>query len=105
MRTNRRKAKSRKQKWEEKQLYIYFKWQIHEISREKIWTWLRKGNLSRETEYILKAAENAIRTNYIKTQIDNMQQNSLCSLCGDSDETINNIVSKCSKRAQKKYKD
>ena len=33
-----------------------------------------------------------------------MQQNSKCSLCGDRDETINHIISKCSKLAQKEYK-
>ena len=32
------------------------------------------------------------------------QQNSNCRLCGDGDETINNIISKCSKLAQKEYK-
>ncbi len=38
-------------------------------------TWLRRGNLKRETESLLIAAQNnAIRTNYIKAKIDNMQQ-------------------------------
>ena len=40
-----RTAIIRKQKWEEKQLYGYFKLQIREISLEKIWTWLRKKTL------------------------------------------------------------
>ena len=33
-----------------------------------------------------------------------MQQNSKCKLCGDGDETINLIISECSKLAQKEYK-
>ena len=33
-----------------------------------------------------------------------MQQNSSCRLCGDRDETINHIISECSKLAQKEYK-
>ena len=33
-----------------------------------------------------------------------MQQNSKCRLCGDRDETINHIISKCSKLPQKEYK-
>ena len=41
----------------EKQLYDRFKWQINNISRQKTWTWLSKGNLKRETESILKAAQ------------------------------------------------
>ena len=32
------------------------------------------------------------------------QQNSKCSLCADRDETINHIISECSKFAQKEYK-
>ena len=96
---------SRKQKWEEKQLYGRFKKLINTISLEKTWTWLRKGNLKRETESILIAAQNnAIRTNHIKARIDNTQQNSKCRLCGDRDETISHIISECSKLAQKEYK-
>ena len=33
-----------------------------------------------------------------------MQQNSKCRLCGDRDETINHIISECSKLAQREYK-
>ena len=92
---------TRKQKWEEKQLYGYFKWQTSEISHEKTWTWLRKGNLKRETECILIVAQiNAIGTNYAKAKIDKTQQNSKCRLCDDRDETINHIMSKSSKLEQ-----
>ena len=57
-----------------------------DISRDKkrnltfeTWTWLRKGNLKRESESFLITAQNsAIRNNYIKIIIDNTQQNSKC---------------------------
>ena len=95
---------TRKQKWGEKQLYGLFKRLINNISREKTWTWLRKENFKRETESILIAAQNnTMRTNQIKRRIDT-QQNRKCWLCGDRDETINHIISKCSKLAQKEYK-
>ena len=75
------------------------------LSHDKTWTWLRKGNFKRETKSLLIAAENhAIRTNHIKARIDKTQQNSKCRLCGDIDETINHIISECSKLAQKEYK-
>ena len=32
-----------------------------------------------------------------------MQENSKSRLCGDKDETINQIISKCNKLAQKLY--
>ncbi len=83
---------TRKQKWEKKQLYDRFKRLINNISLQKTWTWLRKGNLKRETESLLIAAQdNVIRTNHMKARIDKTQQNSKCRLCGDRDETINHL--------------
>ena len=87
------------------QLYGLFKRLINNISHQKTWTWLRKGNLKRETEPLLIATQNnAIKTNHIKTKIYKTQQNSKCRLCGDRDETINHIMSESSKLAQKEYK-
>ena len=77
-------AITRKQKWEGKQLYGRFKRLINNISYEKTWTWLRKGNFKREKESLLIAAQNnAVRTNHIKVRIDKTQQNSKFRLCGD----------------------
>ena len=42
---------------------------INNISHEKTWTWLRKGNFKRETESLQIAAQNnAVRTNHIKAR-------------------------------------
>ena len=96
---------TRKQKWKGKQLYGCFKFVINNISHDKTWIWLRKRNFKGETESLLIATQdNAIRTNQIKARIDKTQQNSKCRLCGDRDETINHIISECSKLAQKEYK-
>ena len=101
---NRRKI-TRKQKWEGKQLYGRFKRLINNISHDNNWTWQRKGNFKRETESLLMAAQNsAIRTNHIKARIVKTQQNSKRRSCGDRDETINHIISECSKLAQKEHK-
>ena len=48
---------TRKQKWEEKQLYGHFKRLINNISHDKTRTGLRKGNFKRETESLLIAAK------------------------------------------------
>ena len=45
----------RKQKCEEKQLNGRFKQLTTNSSHEKSWTWLRKGNLKTETEFLLIA--------------------------------------------------
>ena len=93
-----------KHKWEEKQLYEYFKRQTGEISHKKIWTWLRKGNLKSENKSLLIAVQNdAKRTNYVKAKIDWTQHFSKCSLCGNGDEMIYHM-SECSKLAKKENK-
>ena len=54
-----RMTKTKKQKIEGKQLHKRLK----NISHDKTWTWLRKGNFKRETESLLMAAQNsAIRS-------------------------------------------
>ena len=52
----------------------------------------------------MAAQNSAIRTNHIKARIDKRQQNSKCRLCSNRDETMNHIISECSKLAQKEYK-
>ena len=100
-----RMIKTRKQKWEEKQFHGRFKRLINNISPDKTWIWLRKGNFKREIEYFLMAAQNSsIRSNHITARIDKTQQNSKCRLSSDRDETINHIKNECSKLAQKEYK-
>ena len=65
----------------------------------------KKKILKRETESpLIVEQNNAIRTNHVKARIDKTQQNSKYRLCSDKDETINHIISECSKLAQKKYK-
>ena len=98
-------AITRKQKLEIKQFYRCFKRLINDISHDKTWTWLRKGNRKRETEYLQIATQNnAIRINHINTRIDKTQQNDKCRFGGDRDETINHIISEYSKLSQKEYK-
>ena len=96
---------TRKQKQEGKQLYGRFKRRINNILHDKIWTWLRKGNFKRETKSLLIAAQNnAIRTYHNKAYIDKTQQNNKCRQCGDRNETINHIISECSKLALRECK-
>ena len=59
--------------------------------------------MKRETESLVVAAQNHnIRTNLVKARIDKSQGDSLCRLYRKVDESIDHIVSGCSKFAQKK---
>ena len=69
---------TRKQKWDEKQLYGRFKRLINNISREKTWMWLRKGNFMRETESLRIAAQNnVVRIYHIKARIDEIAKSQM----------------------------
>ena len=51
------------------------------------------------------AAQNqSIRTNLVKSRIDKSQGDSFSRVCRKVDESIDHIVSGCSKLAQKEYK-
>ena len=61
--------------------------------------------MKRETESLIVAAQNqSIRTNIVKAKTDKSQRYSLCRVCRKVDESIDDIVSSCSKLAQRKYK-
>ena len=45
IRTDRKTTKTKKQKWDEKQLYGYFKRQTSDIVHKRTCAWLKKGNL------------------------------------------------------------
>ena len=64
----------------------------------------RKRNLKRQTESLLIVVQNiTVRTTYVKAKTDDAQENSKYMLCGDRGETINQIISECSKLAQREY--
>ena len=58
IRTNGTTIKTRKQKWEVKQLHGFVKRLTGKISHEKTWTCLQKENLKREVESLLIAVQN-----------------------------------------------
>ena len=79
--------------------------QTIEIRSEKSWVWLQNGDFKRDTESLIVAAQNqSIRTNLVKAKIEKNQKDMLCSLCKTADESIDHVVSGCSKLAQKEYK-
>ena len=69
------------------------------------WGWLRDGELKKETEGLIMAAQTqSLRTNTIKTNIDKTQEDPKCTICKQKEETVSHIVSECPKLAQREYK-
>ena len=89
----------------EKVLHGQYLRQTKEVRSDQCWAWLQNGDLKRETESLIVAAQNqSIRTNLVKARIDKSQGDSCCRMCRKVDESIDHIVSGCSKLAQKEYK-
>ena len=79
--------------------------QTKEVRSDQCWAWLQNGDLKREAESLIVAAQNqSMRTNLVKVKISKSQRDSLCRVCRKVDESIDHIVSGCSKLAQKEYK-
>ena len=59
---------------------LYFR-QTKEVRSEQSWVWLQNGDLKRETESLIVAAQNqSVRTNLVKAKIDKSQKYTLCRL-------------------------
>ena len=79
--------------------------QTKEVTSDQCWAWLQNGDLKRETESLIVAAQNqSIRTNLVKAMMDKIPGGFLCRVCSKVDESIDNFISGCSKLAQKEYK-
>ena len=101
----RSKNEKRLEDLEEKVLFGQYLRQTKEVRSDQCWAWLQNGDLKGETEGFIVAPQNqSIRTNLVKAKIDKSQGDSSCRVCRKVDESIDLIVSGCSKLAQKEYK-
>ena len=75
----RSKKEIRLEDWEEKVLHGHYLRQTKEVRSDQSWIWLQNGDLKRETESLIVAAQNqSIRANLVKAKIDKSQRYSLC---------------------------
>ena len=101
----KRKETEKLSSWKEKKLHGQFAKDTDDIKTNESFNWLCKGELKRETEsLILAAQEQALNTNSVKARIYHLQENDTCRLCGGAAENVTHIVSGCKKLAQKEYK-
>ena len=101
----RRMKMERKAEWKEKALHGQHLRQTENIASKDSWIWLTNGNLKKETEGLLIAAQDqALRTNVIKAKIDKSRDDPKCRMCKEGDESVTHIISQCKKLAQTEYK-
>ena len=104
---HKQEINTRKERWQGKALHGQYLNDIEgKVDCDNIWNWLTNGELKKETEgFIMAAQDQALRTNAIKTKIDKTAIDSKCRLCKEKEETIDHLVSACSKIAQTDYRD
>jgi hypothetical protein len=86
-------------------LHGQFEKETKKLKTSKSWDWLTKGDLKRETENLLIAAQDqALNTNSIKKSIYKQVESDKCRMCGKKVESVTHIVSACEVLAQKDYK-
>ena len=89
----RSKKEKRLEDWEENVLHGQYLRQTKEVRSDQFWAWIQNGDLKRETESLIVAAQNlSIRTILVKAKIDKARKILV-------DESIYHIVSGCSKLA------
>ena len=71
---------------------------------KKTLTWLRKEKPQERNWISSYSSAEQRHKDYVKAKLDKTQQISTCTLCRNSDETMNRIISECSKLALKEYK-
>ena len=63
----RSKKKKRLEDWDKKVLHGQYLRQTKEVRSDKCWSWLQNGDVKRETESLIVAAQNqSIKTNLVK---------------------------------------
>ena len=94
------------QNWKNKDMLGQFVQDTELVSdKEKSWGWLWNGDLKKEAEgMILAAQRQALRTKYVKLRIDHSCVSPKCRMCGDKDETVWHVIDECSKLAGTEYK-
>ena len=81
------KNEKRHKQWKEKQLHGKFAGEPEEVRSEEIWRGVRKGYLEKEIEGLIFAAqEQALRTNWIRKNIDGQDVSEKCRIRGERDE-------------------
>ena len=101
-----RLRKAREERYYNKSLHsVFFRETEEGRDENNSWLWVKKGYLKKETEGLIMAAQDqAIRTNWIRHNIDKEDISPLCRLCGARAETVSHIVSECKELAQTEYK-
>ncbi|XP_068240019.1 uncharacterized protein [Palaemon carinicauda] len=96
---------NRTEDWHSKPMHGQYMRHTKELASDDLRQWLLRGELKKETEGIITAAQDqTLRTRYIQRMIDGNNISSICINCNTKNQTINHIASKCPALAENQYK-
>ncbi len=79
---NRQRKEERHQDWRNKPLHGRFLRCTEEVASSKSWNWLKSGELKKETEGLITAAQDqSLRTNVMKAKIEKANVSPMCRMC------------------------
>ena len=100
----KRKLEEKMNSLKNMKLHGQFQNDTENIKQDESWDWLSRGDLKRETESLLMAAqEQALNTNSVKKNIYHTAESDKCRICGTGVENVTHIISQCSSLANKEY--
>ena len=100
----RRTKKRNETNWKEKSLHGKFPKSIADFADSVLWQWLRWGYIKKNIEAIITAAQDqALKTNWIKKNIDGADCSPLCRVCHSMDESAMHIASECDQLEKRRY--
>ena len=103
----KKNLRNRQERWQSKPLHGQYLQDIKDKTDNAItWSWLKNGELKKKNRrFPNNAQDQALHTNAIKAKIDKVTGDSKCRLCKEKDETINHLITSCSKITQTDYKE
>ena len=102
--SKKEKKENQLKEWKQKALHVLVVRETECHNENKKWKWFRKGELKRETESLLCAAqEQSIRTNSVKYSNDKTSETPRCRLYNENVESVTHIISTCPNLAKNQY--
>ena len=101
----KRIAGEREDRLAEKKLHGKILGEMKEIGTERNWQWIKSGFVSKSVEgFMFAAQEQALRTRWLRANIEKEDISQNCRVCGKQMETIVHLVAGCEVLAKGAYK-
>ena len=104
-RYRKRMEEEREERLAAKRMHGKILGEMKEVGTERNWQWVKSGFMSKSVEgFMFAAQEQALRTRWLRANIEKEKINESCRICGKQMETIVHLVASCEVLAKGGYK-